>query len=218
LAPGPRSGIGPVATSTTIIEHGGNVSTDTQSVARTAVLDETRGLWWVFLFTGVAWFVISLVVLRFNDSSITAVGVIMGVVLLAGALTELLFMGTETGGWRILHAVVGLLFLLGAIWAFTEPQEAFWALASVLGFILLIVGMSDIVTAVVTRAVNPIWWMGLVTGILFIILAFWASQQLVPVKGQLLLFYVGLFALFKGVSQVAFAFRLHSARRALSTA
>jgi uncharacterized membrane protein HdeD (DUF308 family) len=184
-----------------------------------AALDDARGVWWVFLATGVAWFVISLVVLRFNDTSITAVGVIMGVVLLAGALTELLLLGAESGtGWRILHALVGLLFLLGAIWAFTEPQQAFWSLASVLGFLLLIVGVFDILQAVVTRAVNPLWWLGLVTGILFLILAFWASQQLVPVKGQLLLFYVGLFALFKGVSQIAFAFRLHGATKELARA
>jgi uncharacterized membrane protein HdeD (DUF308 family) len=188
-------------------------------MATPAALDEARGMWWVFLFTGVAWFLISLVVLRFNETSITTVGVIMGFVLLAGALTEVLLMGAEKGaGWRILHGVVGLLFLLAAIWAFTEPQQAFWSLASVLGFLLLIVGTSDIVQAVVTRAVNPLWWVGLVTGILFIVLAFWTSQQLVPVKGQLLLFYVGLFALFRGVSQVAFAFRLHSARSGLSPA
>ena len=181
--------------------------------------DEALRLWWVFVVTGVVWFLISLVVLRFNDTSVTTVGVIMGAVLLVGALTEVLLIGAETGtGWRILHAVVGLLFLLAAIWAFTQPQQAFWALASVLGFLLLIVGTFDILQAVVTRAVNPLWWLGLVTGILFVVLAFWVSQQLVPVKGQLLLFYVGLFALFKGVSQIAFAFRLHGARKALSTA
>lgn len=181
--------------------------------------DEALRLWWVFLVTGVFWFLISLVVLRFTDTSISTVGVIMGVVLLVGALTELLLMEAEAGaGWRVLHAVLGLLFLLAAIWAFTEPQQAFWSLASVLGFLLLIVGTFDILQAVVTRVINPLWWLGLVTGILYIALAFWTSQQLVPVRGQLLLFYVGLFALFRGVSQIAFAFRMHSARKELATA
>jgi uncharacterized membrane protein HdeD (DUF308 family) len=179
---------------------------------------EALRLWWVFLLTGVFWLFVSLVVLRFNDTSITAVGTIMGVVLLVGGLTEVLLVGAEQGtGWRILHGIVGLVYLLAAIWAFTQPQQAFWALASVLGFLLIIVGTVDILQAVVTRGVNPLWWLGLVTGILYVALAFWTSQQLVPVKGQLVLFYVGLFALFKGVSQIAFAFRLHGARNELST-
>ncbi|HWW46198.1 MAG TPA: hypothetical protein VN180_14095 [Acidimicrobiia bacterium] len=48
-------------------------------------------MWWVFLVNGVVWLFVSGVVLRFTDTSITTVGVIMGVVLvLAGA----------TGLWR----------------------------------------------------------------------------------------------------------------------
>ena len=40
---------------------------------------------------------------------------------------------------------------------------------------------------------------------------FWTSQQLVTVKGQLLLFYIGLMALFRGISQIVFAFGLKAA-------
>ena len=167
--------------------------------------------WWLFLCTGLLWFVISLVVLRMNERSITTVGVILGVVFIVGALNEFLMMGADTTGWKIFHGMLGVLFILAGIWAFVQPEEAFWALASVLGFLLLMMGLFEILVAVATKDVNPLWWLGLVAGILFLALAFWTSQQLVPVKGQLLLFYVGLMAMFRGITQIVFAFGLHRA-------
>jgi len=167
--------------------------------------------WWLFLCTGLLWFVISLVVLRMNERSITTVGVILGVVFIVGALNEFLMMGADSTGWKIFHGMLGVLFILAGIWAFVQPEEAFWALASVLGFLLLMMGLFEILVAVATKDVNPLWWLGLVAGILFLALAFWTSQQLVPVKGQLLLFYVGLMAMFRGITQIVFAFGLHQA-------
>jgi len=164
--------------------------------------------WWLFLCTGLLWFVIALVVLRMNDRSITTVGVIMGIVFIVGAFSEFLMMGADSSGWKIFHGLLGVLFILAGIWAFVQPEEAFWALASVLGFLLLMMGLFEIVAAVATKDVNPVWWLGLIAGILFLILAFWTSQQLVTVKGQLLLFYVGLMCMFRGISQIVFAFGL----------
>lgn len=187
-----------------------------QAAAATATpgLAEAAKAWWLFLITGIAWFIISLVVLRFNDRSITTVGVILGIVFIVGALNEFLMLGADSGGWKVLHGILGVLFVLAGIWAFAEPKEAFWALASVLGFLLLMMGTFEIIAAVATKDVNPLWWLGLVAGILFLVLAFWTSQQLVVAKGQLLLFYVGLMALFRGISQIVFAFGLRSVRDA----
>lgn len=167
--------------------------------------------WWLFLVTGLIWFAIALVVLRMNDRSITTVGVIMGIVFIIGAFSEFLMMAADGTGWKIFHGLLGVIFILAGIWAFVQPEQAFWALASVLGFLLLLMGLFEIMVAVATKDVNPAWWLGLVAGILFLILAFWASQQLVPAKGQLLLFYVGLMAMFRGVSQIVFAFGLRHA-------
>jgi uncharacterized membrane protein HdeD (DUF308 family) len=175
---------------------------------------EASKAWWVFLVTGIAWFIISLVVLRFDESSITTIGVLMGIVFVVGAFSELLMVGADSTGWKIFHGILGALFALAAIWAFVQPEEAFWALASVLGFLLLMMGIFEIIIAVSTKDVNPLWWLGLIAGILFLILAFWASQQLVPAKADLLIFYVGIMAMFRGISQVVFAFGLRSAGKA----
>jgi len=177
---------------------------------RDAFLD-VAALWWIALVVGFFWFVIALVVLRIDETSITTVGVILGVVLVFSAFAELLAAGfTRGGGWVFWHSVLGLLFLLAGIWAFTQPKQAFWALASVLGFMLVLVGAFEIARSLALKDEDSLWWLTLIAGILFIALAFWTSQQLDPVKGQLLLFIIGVFALIRGVTQIAFGFALRS--------
>ena len=74
-------------------------------------------------------------------------------------------------------------------------------------------GTLDIITSVDARDINGVWWLGLLAGILEILLGFWASQQYLSVKGALLLIWVGLFALFCGISAIVIAFEVRSRQR-----
>ena len=51
----------------------------------------------------------------------------------------------------------------------------------------------------------------MVAGILEIFVGFWASQQLVTVRAALLIIWVGLLALFHGITEIVLAFELKSA-------
>jgi uncharacterized membrane protein HdeD (DUF308 family) len=42
---------------------------------------------------------------------------------------------------------------------------------------------------------------------------FWAAQQYLSVQGALLLVWVGLFALFRGISEIVIAFEVRSRQR-----
>src|SRR5690349_5073956 len=136
----------------------------------------------------------------------------MGVVLALGMADELLRGALAESGWRWLHVVLAVLFGLGAIWAFVQPKEAFWALASVLGFILIFKGTADIVISTAGRAVNELWWLGLIVGLLELGLGFWASQQLAPARGRLVLLWVGLAALFRGIGVIVYGFHVRRLR------
>ena len=171
------------------------------------------GPWWLFLLTGLAWLIIALVVLRFTTTSIATVGVLMGVLFLLAALNEFMISAVRQT-WRWAHILLGILFVVGAIWAFARPFDAFWSLASVLGLLLVFKGTLDIIGAVMTRDVNSSWWLGLVVGILELVLGFWASQQLFPARGALLLLWVGFFALFRGISEIVIAFEVRSRQHA----
>jgi uncharacterized membrane protein HdeD (DUF308 family) len=190
---------------------------DSPAALRSEARDVARW-WWVFIVTGIIWFMVSIVVLRFTTTSVTTVGILIGVVFTIAAITEFMIVGATSGGWMVVHVIVGIVFVLGAIWGYTNPKDAFWALASMLGFVLVIYGTVELVEAVATRAFNPLWWLGLTAGILLVLLGFWASQQLVTVKAELLIFYVGLFALFRGIGHIVLAFQLHRADRELSGA
>ena len=167
------------------------------------------GPWWLLLLTGIAWLIISVIVLRFTTTSAATVGVLLGVVFLAAMANEF-FIAYVRLGWRWAHVLMGIVFLAAAIWAFARPFNAFWALASVLGLLLIFKGSLDIIAAIATREVNGSWWLGLVAGILEIVLGFWASQQDFPAQGALLLLWVGFFALFRGISEIVIGFELRS--------
>ena len=182
-------------------------------VSTQSALWRLAGPWWLFLLTGIAWLIISVLVLRITPASVNTVGVLIGVLFLVGGFNEFLI-GAVVYSWRWAHVVLGALFVVGAVWAFARPFNAFWALASVLGLLLIFKGTLDIVAAVMTKEINPSWWLGLVAGILEIVLGFWASQQGFPARGALLLIWVGFFALFRGISEIVVAFEVRSRQRA----
>jgi uncharacterized membrane protein HdeD (DUF308 family) len=93
--------------------------------------------------------------------------------------------------------------------------NTFFALASVLGLILTFYGAFEIVQGLASRAVNPYWWVNLITGIVLVLLAFWVSGSdrvyALAQRTALILFWVGFFALFRGFSQIMLAFGVRHA-------
>ena len=173
------------------------------------------GPWWLLLLTGIAWLIISVIVLRFRVSSVATIGVLMGVVFLAAMANEFLIASVRRR-WGWAHALLGILFLGGAIWAFVHPFDAFWSLASVIGLLLILQGGFDLFTSIDSRVVNSAWWLGMIAGILEIFVGFWASQQALPARGVLLIIWVGLLAMFRGFTEIVLAFELKNAQPRLA--
>jgi uncharacterized membrane protein HdeD (DUF308 family) len=183
------------------------------------LLREGSRYWWVLLITGIAWLVVAWVVLRANITSLTTVGILLGALFIAAGINEVAFAGLVTGGWKFLHYAMGVIFLLGGLWAFIRPINTFFALASVLGLILLFYGAFEIVRGVASREENRYWWVGLVTGILLILLAFWVSSSdrefNLANRTFLILFWVGFWALIHGFTQIMLAFSVRRVHRDL---
>jgi len=179
------------------------------------VVREAARYWWLYLVSGVAWLVIAWLVLRLNATSIATVGVLLGVVFLMAGITEVGLAALVPGGWKVWHYILSVIFFLGALWAFIRPVNTFFALASVLGLILILYGTFEIVQSIASRAVNPYWWLGLIAGILLVLLAFWVSGSdrvyALAQRTYLILFWVGFFSLVRGFSQVVFAFSVRHA-------
>jgi uncharacterized membrane protein HdeD (DUF308 family) len=180
---------------------------------------EAARFWWIFLVGGIVWLLISWVVLRANVTSLTTVGVLLGIVFMYAGFNEILAATAFSGGWKVIHYVVAFLLLLGGLWAFIQPIETFFALASVLGLILVIQGVFDIARGIASRAENRYWWIGLVSGGLLILLSIWVSGSdrvyALAKRTYLILFWVGFMALFRGVTQIMYAFGIRRVGRAL---
>ena len=81
---------------------------------------QLAGPWWAPLLTGIAWLIISVIVLRFTTTSAATVGLLLGVVFLAAMANEF-FIAYVRLGWRWAHVLMGIVFLAAAIWAFVNP-------------------------------------------------------------------------------------------------
>lgn len=175
--------------------------------AAESAMSEMGRAWWVFLVTGILWLLAAMVILRFDVTSIAAVGVLLGVVILLVGVNEFII-AAMVEGWKWVHVVLGILFVLGGFAAMFRPVNAFWALASILGFLLVLKGTFDIVAAIASRDVYPLWGLGLAVGILEVLLAFWVSQQYFPARAALIIVWVGIAAIFRGVTEIVLAFQV----------
>jgi hypothetical protein len=181
-----------------------------RSRPREAAREATRA-WWLWLVAGVAWIVVSLIILQFDATSVTTVGVLTGVLFTLSAAQNFALVAIPSA-LRWVAALFGLLFAISALIWFMNPTSTFVALADMLGFLLGLVGVWWMIEAFLERPVNPLWWMGLIAGILMTGLAFSAAAQLAANRAYLLLVYAGLWALMQGITHIARAFairRLH---------
>ena len=92
------------------------------------IVRETAKYWWLFLVAGIAWLILAWLVLRMNVTSIKTVGVLLGVVFLFAAITEVGLAAMAHGGWKVWHVILAVIFFLGALWGFIEPVDTFFAL------------------------------------------------------------------------------------------
>ena len=172
------------------------------------------GYWWVLLVAGIAWVAVALVVLQFDQASVTTVGVLVGLMFL-GLGIENIALARSDVPMRWAWVLFGAVFLVSAVVCFADPTDTFAGLADMLGFLFLTVGVWWMVRAFLERAINPLWWMGLISGILLTGLAFWTSGQFFIHKAYVLLVFAGIWALMQGITSIARAFAIRALREEL---
>jgi uncharacterized membrane protein HdeD (DUF308 family) len=176
---------------------------------------EISGYWWLELIAGIAWIVISAVILQFDEASITTIGILVGLMFLLASVQNLALASMPrealesagvSGAWRWVCGLFAALFMIAAVICFISPENTFVALADTLGFLFLLIGMWWMVRAFLERPINSLWWLGLISGILMTVLAFWTAGQFFIEKAYLLLVFAGIWALMEGVVGVVRAF------------
>ena len=175
---------------------------------------ELTGYWWVLLVAGIAWITVALVILQFDQASVTTVGILVGLMFLAVGI-ENIALATFDVPMRWVWALFGGLFLVSAVVSIASPADTFAGLADVLGFLFLIVGVWWMVRAFLERAINPLWWLGLISGIVMTALAFWTEGQFFISKVYVLLVFAGIWALMQGITTIVRAAEIRALREEL---
>jgi uncharacterized membrane protein HdeD (DUF308 family) len=176
-----------------------------------AIAGEVGSLWWLWLVAGIAWIVIALIILQFDSASITTVGVLIGIMFLLSGFQQFV-VAAVAPALKWLWDLFGVLFMVVGVIALINPENSFPALADVLGVLFLLVGVFWTIQAFVEREKNELWWLGLISGILMIILAFWTGGHFFIDMAYLLLVFAGIWALLHGVTDIVKAFRIRKLR------
>ena len=171
------------------------------------VLEEAASRWWIFLLSGIAWLVFSLIVFQWSYTTIYAISILFGCIALVAAMNEFMLISVSTSGWKIVHGILGVLFVIGGVWALVHPHNAFATLAALVGFFLLFKGIFDLTVAFMTKEQFELWWLQLIVGIVEILLAFWVAGSFRR-SAALLVIYVGVVALLRGITELFVAFKL----------
>jgi uncharacterized membrane protein HdeD (DUF308 family) len=169
--------------------------------------------WWVFLAIGIGWLLFSIIVFRFDYRSVSAISILFGIVVIVAAIDELFaaFAGDRSGWARVGHAALAVAFGIIGIVAFVHPGNTFAALAAVMAFYFILKGILDVGLAIPLRHVTPAWWVQLLVGIAEILIGFWAAGDFGH-KTILLVVWVGVAALMRGISAITFAFAARELR------
>lgn len=163
--------------------------------------------WWLFLITAVLWIVIAIVMFQFDTTSLATVGILIGAMLLFTGIEQFLVAGAA-GSMKWLFYVFGVIFVVGGVFALFNPLTTAASLALSLGLFFGLIGVFWGLEAILSRKVNPLWWVGLISAAVMIGLAFWLGGQSATTKVVTMLVFAGTWALVHAVSDIVRAIQL----------
>ena len=193
------------------------------AVMTDTVMDDAKEMtsgWGWYLAAGIAWVLFSFIVLSFNFRTVWAIAIFFGIGFIIGGIMELA-VAAVSPGWKWLYITIGIISIIAGIVALVWPGETFLVLAAIIGWLLLFYGIVDVVVSIGTRHIQDLWWLQLIAGIAMILLGLWAiapdNETVSTWRGTVLLvFWVGIAALMRGISDIIVGFRVRSAHKALT--
>jgi uncharacterized membrane protein HdeD (DUF308 family) len=171
--------------------------------------------WWLLLVTGIAWLLVSIVIFRFDYTTVAAVSVLFGIVALGAAANEVLLATVSSKGWRVAYLVMAGLSSVVAIVSFIHPGDTFVALAALVSFYLVFRGSFDLIMAFSLSRSLPGWWLLVITAIAELLIGFWAAGSWNN-SVVVLVAWVGAAALTRGITEIVGAFELRDVGRTVS--
>ena len=182
--------------------------------AVSATVDDTipplGNRWWIFLVTGIGWILFANLILSFSYRTVWAVAVWAGFNLVFSGLSELAISRVVTE-MRWAHVLLGVMGVVAGGIALIWPGPTFLVLARLVAWVLIIRGALDIVMGLALKDDDTWWWLRLLMGVVQIVVAFWVAGR-PDASIVLLVLWVGITAVAKGIDDLVLAFRLRQLR------
>jgi uncharacterized membrane protein HdeD (DUF308 family) len=170
--------------------------------------------WWFFLIAGLLWLIFGFMVLSLRPASIAALVILISIGFFLGAVTQFVLAAVSSGGWRVLAIIGGVLAIGAGIAALVWPGPTLVVVSIFVAWYLLVRGAFDVAISLSHTHVRG-WWMGLVAGIISIALGAWAIGN--PDRSVLLFVtIVGIWAIFKGATDLVAAFTFREVKKDLA--
>jgi uncharacterized membrane protein HdeD (DUF308 family) len=162
--------------------------------------------WWLPLVAGILWILVGLFVLQADYDSAVLIGYLVAFWLIFAGVAEFMEVAIVEG-WKWLHLVMGVVFVIGGVLALLAPFQTFTVLAALIGIFLVVKGAFDFFFGIMLRRAADLWWITMTAGILQIVLGIWAMGY--PGRSAaLLILWIGIGAVIRGIVEIVASFHL----------
>jgi uncharacterized membrane protein HdeD (DUF308 family) len=163
--------------------------------------DALRGRWKWFVGLGILMVILGFAALGNVVSATLVTTVVVGFLLVVGGAFQIIgaFTGTRGLGWRILWALIGLLYIVVGFDLVADPLSGAITLTWVVAFMLVAGGTMRLVGAILDRPQHWVWIV--VIGIINILLGIWLFTN-IPFSAPVIGFFVGFELVFAGFTWI----------------
>jgi len=168
-----------------------------------------RARWgWIF-GAGLVLAILGVLALMHVVAATVVTAFIVGLLLIVGGVVEIFASftgGTESGGWRILRFVLGVLYIVVGLDIVANPALGALTLTVVVGLLLIFDGIMKFVGAFIGNGNRLLL---VVIGIIDVVLGIWAVTN-IPFSAPVIGFFVGFMLIMAGISWMVAGWSLKS--------
>lgn len=181
-----------------------------QSIRGASDTAAIRSRWGWFAIYGVLLLIVGIIALANAVSATLVTTLFVGYLLVIGGIIELAtaFVGPRSIPARLLHIIVGVIYILAGLYLIANPVLGAITIAIVIAAMLIIDGLVRIWFGLGEG--GPDRWLFVAFGVVDVLLGLWLWTG-IPLSALAIGFYVGIAFIFAGVSWLTLALRARSA-------
>jgi uncharacterized membrane protein HdeD (DUF308 family) len=170
--------------------------------------------WGMFVLRGILALALGVFAFAAPGPTLAALIFVFAVYFIVDGILAIAFGATAPGGPQWLLVIAGILGIALGAYTLVSPQVTAVALVLIIGAFAIVRGVAEVGTAIYLRNVIQNMWLYVLSGIVSI--AFGTYLIVAPGDGALaVLFVIGFYALFAGVTYIALGLRLRDVNKTI---